>query len=574
VQVSPQHAAADFARRVQQVVVVVPVVESYTMTNTYLYIRYSDAKQDDGTSYDRQLEKARAYCADKKLVFVEDNAHVFFDAGKSAYKGEHLAEGGELKRFYDLVADHTIPSGSKLLVEDLDRLSRQTMWKASDKFRELTDAGMVVITLRDRKEWTGRGGFGDAMQALMMMDLSNQESAKKSDRVGASWTLRYKKARMGEPIKIPLASWLTYGKDGMTVLKEPEAGAVRLIFEMCIAGHGMIVIAKALTAQGYKPFRGAKWITASVFCIVKNKAAMGVYTPRDGGMAVDNYFAAVVDSEVWFEAQDAIKARAKAKATRQTKTFNVWQGIAKCWHCNSALHCLPKGKNKIHYLVCSGKIAGICTKAKNTRSDESEEVFKELLAQVDSLSLVQEDKAQTAKELRVLEGMLEEQCQRKDRMVAIFNDDPTVEVNKLIKDAGITIANLTEQKAAAEKKLTQERLAEKDKSWFLDKLDLVSYDKRGQANALLKRLEITVSVSGGKRSTYVARKGNIEDNNQGYPHPGGRAILQISDTEEGVIVIPLTTDQRAKNAELDPDGTDRAKANKWVRKSLGLDKNK
>jgi hypothetical protein len=30
------------------------------------------------------------------LTFTDDHEHVFFDAGKSAFKGDHIAEGGEL----------------------------------------------------------------------------------------------------------------------------------------------------------------------------------------------------------------------------------------------------------------------------------------------------------------------------------------------------------------------------------------------------------------------------------------------------------------------------------------------
>ena len=544
------------------------------MTNTYLYIRYSDAKQEEGTSYERQLEKAKAYCTDKKITLIVDDDHIFFDAGKSAYKGEHLAEGGELKRFYDLVADKIIPSGSRLLVEDLDRLSRQTMWQASDKFRELTDAGITVTTLIDRKEWTGTGGFGDAMHALIKMDLSNQESAKKSFRVKGSWSIRYQKARRGEPIKIPLASWLMYGADGFAILKEPEVSAVRLIFNLCIAGRGMLLIAKELTALGHKPFRGEKWITASVLSILNNTATIGTYTPRDGGEAVEGYFEAAIDKAIFYEAQESIRSRAYAKATNQTKAFNVWQGIAKCSYCGMALHCLPKGRNNIHYLVCTGKIAGNCTKALNTRLDESEEVFKELLAQVDSLSLVQDDKAQTAKELRALEAMLTEQRRQHKDLGNAMAIRYTQQLDDKAFLAGKKLDELIAEKSILESKLTQSLLAEKDKAWFLGKLDLVSYEKREQANALLKRLGITVSLSGGKKSTYLVRNIKIIDNNPEFPHRRGQAILQMTNTEEGLMILSLTDKQHAKSAELDPSGAYSAKAHKLLRKSLGLDKKK
>ncbi|ELX11470.1 site-specific recombinase, DNA invertase Pin like protein [Janthinobacterium sp. HH01] len=122
------------------------------MQNTYLYIRFSDDKQAQGSSYERQLGYAKQYCP----TLIEDTDHIYFDSGKSAFSGANLQDGSELKRFYDAVAGGQVPKGSTLLVEDLDRLSRAGMWKASDKLRELTENGITVVTLRDSKRYTGK----------------------------------------------------------------------------------------------------------------------------------------------------------------------------------------------------------------------------------------------------------------------------------------------------------------------------------------------------------------------------------------------------------------------------------
>ena len=55
------------------------------MQDTYLYIRYSHDKQGEGSSYDRKLGMARQHCR----TLIEDEKHIYFDAGKSAFKGEH-----------------------------------------------------------------------------------------------------------------------------------------------------------------------------------------------------------------------------------------------------------------------------------------------------------------------------------------------------------------------------------------------------------------------------------------------------------------------------------------------------
>ena len=98
---------------------------------TYLQIRYSSEKQGEGSSRQQQMDYALAYCPD----LIQDEKHIYFDGEKSAYKGEQLAAGGALKRFYDDVDNKVVPWGSTLLVEDLDRLSREGMFVASDKLR-------------------------------------------------------------------------------------------------------------------------------------------------------------------------------------------------------------------------------------------------------------------------------------------------------------------------------------------------------------------------------------------------------------------------------------------------------
>ena len=170
------------------------------MENVYAYIRFSDDKQAQGSSYERQLGLAREYCP----TLIEDKAHIFFDAGKSAFTGANVSEGGELKRFYDGVASGDIPHGSTLLVEDLDRLSRAGMWKASDKLRELTENGITVVTLRDKHPYTGKLSLSSSLTALIKQELAHEESAKKSGRVADSYVKRYAKARSGKKVKVLL----------------------------------------------------------------------------------------------------------------------------------------------------------------------------------------------------------------------------------------------------------------------------------------------------------------------------------------------------------------------------------
>lgn len=536
------------------------------MTNAYIYIRYSDAKQAKGTSYDRQLKAAKAYCAEKQLTFVDDEKFLFFDDGVSAFDGSNVAAGSRLAKLYEYVDDGTIPKGSYLLVENLDRLSREDIWTAGAKFTELIAKGIVIVTLMKGTVYNATGGLGSAFEAFMEMDLANKESDKKSGRVRDSWTLRAQRATQGNRIKIPLASWLEYGTGDIKYkLKEPQVSAVRRIFELCTTGYGMVQIAKRLEEEGFEPFRaskskGKKWITATITGIIKNTAVIGTYTPdrskskEHRAPEVQNFFPRAVTDDQFYEAQAAVSGRRIAKATNQSKKYSsIWQGIAKCTFCGSAMHCLPKGQKMQRYLVCSGKISGLCTKAKNVRADASEAAYKELLVKVnDSLSLIQSDKTSIMQELRVADGRLLEQ----EKLLQQHTEAAEVHIGVtaiygLIAKAEAEVVRLTKEKEAVEQRLIEETILEHDKTRFFAMLDLVTYEKRQQANALLKRLGITVRVSGGTEPVYIAVQ-------------AGKDFLQLVSKPDGVVVVPLNKEQREKFVSQDRDGSDIQRVDEWL----------
>lgn len=73
--------------------------------------------------------------------------------------------------------------------------------------------------------------------------------------------------------------------------------------------------------------------------------------------------------------------------TRTTTNFNVIAGILNCFKCGSAMHL--QGQHGRKYYKCSKTTRGMCV-AGIISAPRSEAVFKELLAKVDSLSLVQD----------------------------------------------------------------------------------------------------------------------------------------------------------------------------------------
>src|SRR5437763_647341 len=107
------------------------------MTKAYSYARWSSGQQTGGDSLRRQLELSRDYASRNDLELDE----TFRDAGISAYRGRNRHEGA-LANFIAQIDAGTIKAGSYLLVESLDRLSRQEVLTALELFTGIIRRGI------------------------------------------------------------------------------------------------------------------------------------------------------------------------------------------------------------------------------------------------------------------------------------------------------------------------------------------------------------------------------------------------------------------------------------------------
>jgi DNA invertase Pin-like site-specific DNA recombinase len=102
----------------------------------------STHKQLSGDSLRRQLEKSRAFATEHGLVLDESLS----DIGVSAWKGKN-ARSGALGMFLQMVENGVIAEGSYLLIESLDRLSREAVPDALTLFMAIINSGIVIATL-------------------------------------------------------------------------------------------------------------------------------------------------------------------------------------------------------------------------------------------------------------------------------------------------------------------------------------------------------------------------------------------------------------------------------------------
>ncbi|GAM68457.1 recombinase [Vibrio sp. JCM 19236] len=153
------------------------------MAIAYSYRRFSSKAQEQGDSIRRQTELAEQYCLEHQLDL---STQTYEDLGVSAWTGSNAHEDAGLGQFLLACQQGKIPSGSVLLVESLDRLSRDKIKKAMLQLMGITDH-VDVVTLIDNRRYTSEMDLSDFIIAGATMQRANEESEVKSKRLSAVW---------------------------------------------------------------------------------------------------------------------------------------------------------------------------------------------------------------------------------------------------------------------------------------------------------------------------------------------------------------------------------------------------
>ena len=241
----------------------------------YSYVRLSTPEQTRSDGLKRQIESAEAYAKEAGLELVSDRR--LQDIGLSAYSGANLEEGA-LGLFLEMVKDGIVKKGSVLIVESLDRISRQRINQALSVFLEIVNGGVTIVTLSDRHIYTtGNLGLIDLIVSLTIMSRGHEESVIKSQRVSAAWK-RKRQNIQSRKLTAICPAWLRLVDENKFEIDENRANTVRKIYEYSRAGLGGYAIAKRLNQGWVKPFGKARsWGASSVTRILQNRAVLGEF---------------------------------------------------------------------------------------------------------------------------------------------------------------------------------------------------------------------------------------------------------------------------------------------------------
>jgi DNA invertase Pin-like site-specific DNA recombinase len=330
----------------------------------YSYLRFSTRDQIHGDSLRRQTEAAAGWCRRNGVNLVDS----YRDLGVSAFKGKN-AETGALASFLTLVKKGTVPKGSYLIVESLDRISRNSIMDALELFMSIIRAGVILVTLTDNHiydaEKINGGNFTDLIISLTVLSRANEESKTKALRVSAAWDA---KRRNIEKHKLTgkCVAWLRLARDGTSFEPIPERVAVvQRIFDLASKGRGANSITKTLQREGVKTFgRSQAWHVSYVKKILDNRAVLGEFAPatkRDGKRTffevIQNYYPAIVKREKFATVQQLRKAR---PSFRGRSSFNVFSHLAYDRTTNTPMVYVNKNRAKgWHYLVPAASLRGL-----------------------------------------------------------------------------------------------------------------------------------------------------------------------------------------------------------------------
>lgn len=334
-----------------------------------LYARFSSLEQGKGTSLERQFELTRRFAEQNGWDVSEDR--LIADEAASAFHGANRQEGKGLWDFEQKAEQGYFRNGHVLVVEHLDRISRQGFNEVWAFINRLTAVGVTVATA------TGSGtiyhpfekiSLDKIIRVLVEAEVAQEESSKKSIRQIALWEGKLKKVREGQRTAITklVPEWVVV--DPLTKVMTPHpyrSEVVCEIFQLSIDGYGSPAIANLLNKRGEETWAvyskddpkgrykagdkraGRGWTVSYVDRLLQNPAVMGEYRPmrraRSAKLAVArgerflDYYPQIIDPHTFAQAQEARERRVGKGGKIRAQQVNIFSGLAHCSVCGDTM---------------------------------------------------------------------------------------------------------------------------------------------------------------------------------------------------------------------------------------------
>jgi DNA invertase Pin-like site-specific DNA recombinase len=403
------------------------------------YSRYSSAEQGSGTSVARQRNRFNQFIKYHNLETLEP----IIDEKKSAF---NITSKGKLGVLVEDIEKGKIDVKSKkfyLVIEDLDRFSREKPKTSLMRLFSLLELGVNIITLSDYELYDENADENSIFKALNSLIRAHSESSRKSDILKETYKEKWKAIIDGTNTKKlnSCPKWIeqvqeTLIKDGKKIkvwkmkLIPEKAAVIKKIFEWA-EFHGKPTIKKMLMEEGIPTFTGRKvWSLSSVNNFFKDRRVIGErdlhemkyceekkkQIPVKTGVTVAEFYPPAITIDLYNKAQEHTEKRTlkyfkdKDYGKNNNKTAsqgiggrtgnkgNLFTGLLICMECggNYSHYTNVYKTQKYHYIKCKNYVQKLGCKNKPVRYDYLEKLFFTYIKEID-FSLLLSDRSSNFK---------------------------------------------------------------------------------------------------------------------------------------------------------------------------------
>jgi site-specific DNA recombinase len=313
-----------------------------TGPNAYAYLRASSEKQvEEGSSFSRQMESIHK-AARRDHVRVAFDL-IFFDDGFTGFEFEHRPALLRLRHEVKVK-----PQAQHLIIEDIDRLSRNADWQQGFLLEEFASVHIQVHFYIHPGSQLERYVRGYVAQEGMKKDLERMRMGQIHKALDGKVTARKRKYGY---IK-------THPQNTYYVLHPEESKVMRWVYEKLIySGWTLKMITDDLNARGVPTyFRAGFWNKATLYQLVRSPVYKGVFYSHKNNLVKTGKFdqegrptrtnivrpeaewiqttvPQIVTEEEWQLAQEAMARNAKRSSKNYNKREWLLSGLLKCTVC-------------------------------------------------------------------------------------------------------------------------------------------------------------------------------------------------------------------------------------------------
>jgi hypothetical protein len=329
--------------------------------DAYPYTRFSSRIQEKGASLKRQRRLAAEVSAWLGTNLMDEHS----DSGVSAWRGANGKEGA-LSLIIKLGEEGRVARGSVLLVEAIDRVSRETILDAMLTLTRILRGGWVIVTCEDRTIYDEEALVNGAIYNLInRLQQAHSTANRISSTVSDVWA---EKRRAATERMVPLshhcAAWLrVVPKDGFPAntelsncryeVQEAQAASIRRVFELAESGLGRDRITQKMNENDDAPLgravddrRGAdgRWSSLKVSKILRDERVIGYAKLADGTKAL--LFPPVVEADLWQRVREVCGKRQRQTGIKSSGAKNLFPRLIYCM-CGGSMVRRAGGRSRI-----------------------------------------------------------------------------------------------------------------------------------------------------------------------------------------------------------------------------------